>query len=90
MIYQLLIFATQHVIRHSARTSSFPGMRLQLRDSLFQNSAAGGRNLREEAVDTALQLARSAPLDMQGGIRQGAGRIDSLLGGEGPQPVRTA
>eukprot|EP00752_Nemacystus_decipiens_P012095 g10722.t1 len=59
----------------------------QLRDSLFQNSAAGGRNVREEAVDTALELARSAPLDMQGGIRQGAGRIDSLLGGEGPQPV---
>eukprot|EP00903_Cladosiphon_okamuranus_P008368 g8046.t1 len=59
----------------------------QLRDSLFQTSTADGRNLREEAVDTALELARSAPLDMQGGIRQGAGRIESLLGGDGPQPV---
>lgn len=65
-------------------------MRVQLRDSLFQDSAAGGRSFREDAVDTALELARSAPLDMQGGMRQGAGRIDSLLGGEGPQPVRAA
>ncbi|CAM9348328.1 unnamed protein product [Ectocarpus sp. 12 AP-2014] len=59
----------------------------QLRDSLFKESVAVGRSLREMAVDTALELARSAPLDMQGRVRRGAGRIDSLLGGEGPQPV---
>ncbi|CAM9541704.1 unnamed protein product [Ectocarpus fasciculatus] len=59
----------------------------QLRDSLFKESVVGGRSLREKAVDTALELARSAPLDTQGGVRRGAGRIDSLLGGEGPQPV---
>lgn len=58
-----------------------------MRDSLFENSAAGGQNLREKAIDTALQLARAAPLDMQEGVRQGAGRIDSLLGGSGPQPA---
>lgn len=75
---------------HSACNYYSPDMRVQLRDSLFQSSTAGGRNLREKAVDTALELARSAPLDMQGGIRQGAGRIDSLLGGDGPQPVRAA
>lgn len=62
---------------------------LQLRDSLFKESVAGGRSLREKAVDTALELARSAPLDMQGRVRRGAGRIDSLLGGECPQPVST-
>ena len=44
--------------------------------------------VREEAVDKALALARSAPLNVQAGVRQGAGRVDSLLGGEGPQPVR--
>ncbi len=62
----------------------------QLRDSLFESSAAGGRHLREEAVDKALELARSAPLEMQGEVRLGAGRIDSLLGGEGLQPVRSS
>lgn len=61
----------------------------QLRDSLFAGSAAG-RGSREMAVDAALEQARSAPLSLQMGIRQGAGRVDSLLGGEGPQPVRIA
>ncbi|CAM9571414.1 unnamed protein product, partial [Scytosiphon promiscuus] len=59
----------------------------QLRDSLFGSSAAGSQGSREKAVDTALEQARLAPLDMQRGVRRGAGRIDSLLGGEGPQPV---
>lgn len=63
---------------------------MQLRDSLFQNLASGSGKLREEVVDTALEQARAAPLDMQGGIRPGAGRIGSLLGGDGPQPVRRA
>lgn len=62
----------------------------QLRDSLFESSVAGGRHLREEAVDKALELARSAPLEMQGEVRRGAGRIDSLLGGDGLQPVRSS
>lgn len=84
------LFADESTLHltHSACTYFSRHVQLQLRDSLFQNSAAGGRNLREEAVDTALEIARSAPLNMQRGIRQGVGRIDSLLGGEGPQPVR--
>lgn len=67
-----------------------PDGRAQLRDSLFGSSAVGSQDLREKAVDTALEQARSAPLELQSGVRRGAGRIDSLLGGDGPQPVSDA
>lgn len=67
-------------------SARFRAGQTQLRDSLFESSAAG-RGGKERAVDAALEQARSAPLNVQAGVRVGAGRVHSLLGGEGPQPV---
>lgn len=61
----------------------------QLRESLFNGAAndGGGVGRREATVDKALNEARSAPLSLQASFRRGAARVDSLLAGEGPQPV---
>ncbi|CAM9848209.1 unnamed protein product [Sphacelaria rigidula] len=60
----------------------------KLRESLFEEATRHGKpSKREEAVDAALDQARVAPLSMQAGFRIGAGRVESLLVGDGPQPV---
>lgn len=59
---------------------------MQLRESLFDGYSAD-QACREKAVDVALQQARSANLNVQAGVRRGAGRVDSLIDGDGIQPV---